>query len=77
MSDLVVRDVDALYVGLQSTVKREAERIANHVLETARKDLARRLQRSGASLTYSVTAFPEDAAQEADYFKKVFSSEES
>ncbi len=76
MSDLVIRDVDALHVGLQSMVKKEAERIAGQILETARKELARKLQTLGMTLTYAITSFPEDAAQESAYLAKIFTPED-
>jgi PAS domain S-box-containing protein len=72
MKDLLVVDVDAIYVALESTVKKEAARLAELVCTGARQELASALLTLGLALHYEIKTFPEEHGDEKMYLTHLF-----
>ena len=75
MTDLIVKDKDAMYLALQSMVAREAARIADRVVAAFQESLAREGLTTRLKMTYSITGFPEESADEPAYLEKLFRRE--
>ncbi len=75
VTDLVVLDESAVYLALQSTVKREAARIAERVEEAFEENLARQKPKIRVRMTCTITGFPEEAKDEEAYLAKIFRQE--
>ncbi len=75
VTDLVVLDESAVYLALQSTVKREAVRVAERVEEAFEEYLSRQKPKGKLRMTYTVTGFPEEAKDEEAYLSKIFRPE--
>ena len=75
MSDLLVKDVNAVYVALRSMVEREGERIADRVVAAFDESLAREKLKNKMRLSYTITGFPEEAGDEDAYLGKIFRPE--
>ncbi len=74
MTDLLVKDMDAMYLGLESMVKREGARIADRVVAAFEESLVREKLSSKLRMSYQITGFPEEAADEEKYLEKVIPS---
>jgi hypothetical protein len=75
MSDLLVKDIDTVYLGLQSMVKREGIRIADRVVAAFEESLARERLQNRLRMTYIITGFPEETADEDAFLGKIFRQE--
>ncbi len=75
MTDLLVKDMDAMYLGLESTVKREGARVADRVVAAFEDSLVREKLSSKLRMSYTITSFPEETASQDAYVEKVFRSE--
>jgi PAS domain S-box-containing protein len=72
VSDLLVKDVNAVYLALESMVKREAARIADQVIAAFQESLAREKLEPRLRMSYTITGFPEEAADEDAFLEKIF-----
>jgi hypothetical protein len=75
MTDLIVKDKDAMYLALQSMVKREGARIADRVVAAFQESLVREGLSDKLRMTYTIFGFPEEAPDESAYLRKVFRPE--
>src|ERR1019366_3653131 len=75
VTDLVVLDESAVYLALQSTVKREAVRVAERVEEAFEDYLSRQKPKVKFRIAYTVTGFPEESKDEDAYLSKIFRQE--
>jgi PAS domain S-box-containing protein len=71
-TDLMVKDVDAVYLALQSMVKREGARVADRIVAAFEANLVREKLQSRFRLTYTITGFPDEARDEEAYLSHVF-----
>jgi PAS domain S-box-containing protein len=74
-TDLLVKDRDAMYVALESMVAREGARIADKVVAEFEDSLERERLTSRLRMQYTITGFPEEAADEEKYLGKIFRQE--
>jgi hypothetical protein len=74
-TDLLVKDVDAMYLALESTVKREAARVAEKIIAAFMESLAREKLESRLRMTYTIAGFPDETDDEDAYLGKVFKRE--
>jgi PAS domain S-box-containing protein len=74
-TDILVKDVDAMYLALESTVKREAARISDKIITAFEESLAREGLLSKLKMTYAISGFPDEAADEEKYLRNVFDRE--
>jgi PAS domain S-box-containing protein len=70
-TDFLVKDVDAMYLALESMVAREAARIADRIVRAFEEGLAREGLTSRLHMTYTIMGFPEDGLGEEAYLDKV------
>ncbi len=72
LTHLFVVDINGVYLALQSTVTREASRMAERVLTEFDDILARNKQAAKFQIICTITGFPEEAADEEAYLAKIF-----
>jgi hypothetical protein len=70
-----VKDVDAMYLAMESTVKREADRMAERIVAAFQESLAKENLSSKLQMTYTIIGFPEETAEEEAYLRKVVRQE--
>jgi PAS domain S-box-containing protein len=70
-TDFLVKDVNAMYLALESMVKREATRIADRIVSAFEESLAREGLKSRLHMTYTIMGFPEEGTGEEAYLDKV------
>jgi len=75
LNDLFVKDVDTLYMALQSTVKREAARIADRVVAAFQESLTSQKLDPHFHLACSIASYPEEAADEETFLGMIFKRE--
>jgi len=74
-TDFLVKDTHAMYLALESMVKREAARIADGVVHAFTDSLAREGLTSQLRMSYTIMGFPEEGPDEESYLNKVCSEE--
>ena len=73
--DLLVKDSEALYVAMPSTVKQEAARVVERIAKACRQHLRSESLDEKMALRYRIIGFPEDGANEPAFLKSIFESE--
>jgi PAS domain S-box-containing protein len=76
-TDFLVKDIDAMYLALESMVTREAARIADRVVKAFDDSLAREGLSSKLHMTYTIMGFPDEGSDEGTYLDKICSQEAS
>jgi hypothetical protein len=72
-TDFLVKDVDAMYLALESMVAREAARIADRVVSGFVDSLVREGLKSKLRMTYTIMGFPDEGIGEEAYLNRVCS----
>ena len=62
-----------MYLALESTVKREAVRVADQVITAFKDSLDRAGLKARLEMTYTITTFPDEAPNEDAYLTKIIS----
>jgi PAS domain S-box-containing protein len=71
-TDLLVRDVETVYLALPSTVKREAVRVADRIVKAFQENLLREGLGSKINLSVVLLGFPEETPDEDVFLNKVY-----
>ncbi len=74
-TDILVKGKRTVYVALPSTVKREANRVVERILRTFDENIVRMRLSGRLRMHYTLTGYPDDAADDELFLEKTFPAE--